>query len=682
MEFPLKNVMLFSFIFIFLISFAVADCTLTLDETNYVEGEIVDVDGICDSGSEKNQAYTINWTNATGFVLESDTGTTPSTINTLFSETFIIPSGYVATYGNTLNATMTGTTLEGTDSSTISTSSISDLIISNIVISSSFLIGKFGALDFIVKDNNGDAISNAQCIIDIVDENDLPLSPAGGKTIVPSQGDGKVLYSLFFDETFVEEGKSYKWDIACACLNATDITTSTIGICNNGNDGNRVLNFKDGESQFPFTMNSWISVNTVVDKTEYTPKQTIFICSNVTNTRTTRTPLHIFHQVRCSAGVDNDDDVDRILIITDGLNYDERGIDANKTQMQCKEFVIPEIRHFEGVTSECTATTTTWVVNERDEKISGYETASSIFNITSDELNMPVDWEKIANYTFNTIINLSDSRYADWNGTGIGSIDIVISSQRGEILDPRKTTSIPRVSLETLFLSNQIKSITSTNLTGGTVTNVLEYLEDGKLEIELRNVDISQNGFYNVTIVFEEFEKRSTTALEGIENKTGTFAFSINADEDSREGLITFSLSALLEISEQESVEGFFSCYVKNYKAETEIQFENAINKTSAFTTTRTLNVPNQLVGIQTVQCDLGFIGFGNDKDTATDTFLIGSIGGSFKIIDDKKNIIKNIVNKISPFSEPINKKLEIFLYILLIVAFISLIVYGVRKRK
>lgn len=98
---------------IFSISFVSSACTLTFDSTDYVEGEIVDVDGICNTGNEKSQDYTLNWTNLTGYQLELDIGTTPSTF-TLFSETFTIPSGYVATYGSALNVTINGTNLEGT----------------------------------------------------------------------------------------------------------------------------------------------------------------------------------------------------------------------------------------------------------------------------------------------------------------------------------------------------------------------------------------------------------------------------------------------------------------------------------------------------------------------------------------------------------------------------------------
>ncbi len=522
----MKIYYLILFVILFGVPLVNAVCTVTLDSTDYVEGEIVEADMTCSTGGERSQSYTLNWTNATGQQIHIDIGTTPSTTNTLFSETFSIPSNYVAVNGTKLNVNMTGSGLEGTDSATVSTAGVTNLIITDVVISSSFLVGRFGALDFKVIDSSGNAVSNAQCIIDIVDENDLPLAPAGGKIPVPSQGDGKVLYSLFFDENFVEEEITYKWDIACTCLNTTGSTSSEMGVCTDGSNGDRITSFKHGETQFPFTIDSWLTVNTVTDKSEYLPRQTIFICSNVTNTRTTRTPLHIFHQVRCSSGLDNNSDLDRSLIITDERDYDERGINANTTQMQCKEFVIPDIRHLEGKSSECVASTNTWVVDEDNKNIKGYSTTSTVFNITSDTINLPVDWAEISKNKFLAVINLSATEYLDWNGIGIGTIDVFLNSLKGESFDPKTTRNLPQIDFSSFLSTRQIKEIIVWNASEQ-VTSRLEFLEDGNLEIEIPDQDMSSNGWYNITIEFEDFEERSTEALEGINNSAGTFDFSI-----------------------------------------------------------------------------------------------------------------------------------------------------------
>ena len=621
---------------LFLIPFVTATCTLTLDSTSHVEGELVEVDGICDIGNEKNQDYTINWTNSSGFVLESDTGTTPSTLNTLFSETFTIPSGYVETSGSTINVTLTGDNLAGQDSATVSTAGATNLIITDIVMSSSFLVGRFGALDFKLTDSSGDAVSNAQCIIDIVDENDLPLAPAGGKIPVPSQGDGKVLYSLFFDENFVEEGKTYKWDMACTCFNTTGITSNEIGICNDEVTGDRITSFKHGEAQFPFTMDSWLTTNTIVDKSSYMPRQTIFICANVTNTRTTRSTIHIFHQVRCSSETDNNNDLDRTLIITDGLDYDERGINANTTQMQCKEFIIPEIRHLEGKSSECYATTTTWIVNEDNKNIKRYPSTSAAFNITSDTINLPTNWAEIATNKFLAVINLSDSTYADWNGTGIGKIDIFLNSLKGESFDPKTTRSLPQISFSSFLEIRQIKEIIVWNATQQISYN-LEFLEDGHLEIEIPNQDISPSGWYNITLEFEDFEKRQTDALEGIENKTGTFHLDVNCPSEGQIGSdMSCTITAYVEDSQTMQKEVDFTCHISDgISTYSSVNFNQMITR-SALSMSRTFSVPSTFTdgSSYVLQCHADYYNLGSRRDSFYDAFIasttvIGGGGGS-----------------------------------------------------
>lgn len=131
----MKNkLILFLILGIFLISFASATCTVTFTKTTHFEGELVTANLICSENGEKNIAYTLNWTNSSGYQLELDTGTTPSVRNTLFAQTYLIPSGYVTTYGNKLNATLQGTGLEGTDSMNISVPASGNLIIKNISI--------------------------------------------------------------------------------------------------------------------------------------------------------------------------------------------------------------------------------------------------------------------------------------------------------------------------------------------------------------------------------------------------------------------------------------------------------------------------------------------------------------------------------------------------------------------
>lgn len=77
------------FLFLFLLVLALAsivsaDCTVTFGKESYVKGETVTATMSCSSATEKSKAYTLNWTYQNGTVVESDTGTTPSTTAQFF----------------------------------------------------------------------------------------------------------------------------------------------------------------------------------------------------------------------------------------------------------------------------------------------------------------------------------------------------------------------------------------------------------------------------------------------------------------------------------------------------------------------------------------------------------------------------------------------------------------------
>lgn len=243
---------LFTFIIcLFLIPLVSADCTVTLDAESYVEGEIVTVSAICSAPIEKSTSYVMNWTNASGDTLESDTGTTPATINTYFYETYTIPTGYVNSNGSTLNVTLQGTDLEGTDSATIEAVGVTDILISNISITSDYYLNKQGAVSFYVRDNNNEPVSNAQCMVDVINGDNLPICQSG--EVVPSQGNGLVLYSIPMEDTIFKESNQYKWDISCTCFNSSESNSFTPGHCYNSS-GTSIKTFANGESQYPFNI--------------------------------------------------------------------------------------------------------------------------------------------------------------------------------------------------------------------------------------------------------------------------------------------------------------------------------------------------------------------------------------------------------------------------------------------
>ena len=248
----MKKLIIWFILLVICISSVYAVCTVTLDQESYTEGELATATIICDDATEKAKSYVLNWTNGTTppteeYQLEADNGTTPSTIGQPFFETYIMPIGYIATYGSELNVTLYGTNLEGTDGATITTSAPTQLIIENFNITSDYYIGQYGAISFYVRnETSGYNISNSACIINVINGNNLPILAT--ESFILSQGTGKVMASVFLDQDAFEYGKQYRWEIDCTCYE----TNSTIGQCYK-NDGNAV-SFRTGYTTYPFTI--------------------------------------------------------------------------------------------------------------------------------------------------------------------------------------------------------------------------------------------------------------------------------------------------------------------------------------------------------------------------------------------------------------------------------------------
>ncbi len=668
------------------LSLASAVCQVTFDRsTNYTLGSTITATMSCSEVAEKNDAYTLNWTNGTGFQIELDLGTTPNSVGTNFFETFLIPDNYTTTNGNNITATLQGGDLEGSDYESISSAGASDLIIVGIGFTNAndIRLGKTLGIEFEVDDENGKSLSNAQCEVDIEDGLGRPLK---SKELITHTGKGDVEFILD-TETFSED-RGYLVEIRCFC-GIANTTKSCID-----EDGVQVSS-SASEVATTFNILKWLDVTTLTDRSNYYPRNIMFICANVTNNATERKTLHIFHQVRCSAGTDNFYDLDRGLIISDGLDYDERGIGANATQTQCKEFLIPELRHLEGKTSQCYATTTTWVINERNKNIKNYPTTSDVFNITSDSLNLPADWEEVSENIFSSIINLSSSQYMDWNGSGTGDIDVLLDSTSGEMFDPKRGNSFPTTDFSAFILIKNIKNITVYDLAGNLVTSKLEYLEDGRLEIELRGVDISQDGWYNITLEFEDFEERLVEATEGIEDKTGVFFNDVVCDNEGIiEQQIECDIFSYIENNEVEK-EVDFTCYIVTDDGShfSETNWNKMITKTP-FTITKSFNIPGSFVEDKqyTVQChadhyhpsrrDSFYTSF-TAKQLRTQVQEEEATGGAGDNFVDKINdAIDTTLGKTRDMLRTISTKIH-WTYYLLIAFGLCFFMYGkIRKKR
>ena len=595
----MKKYSIFLVLVLLNISLVLSVCTLNLDKEIYNSQATVTATMLCDDKNEDNDVYMLNWTNSSGYVLESDTGTAPKH-DIAFFDTYVLPANYNDTYGDYINATLTGGDLEGEDFANVTGDNAFSLIINHTHFSPTTFVGELFSLNYEVRDVNGKLVSNAKCFTFGTDQYESPLAVCGDSVSLNGRGVCSDVLDYIFDE-----GESYIVRTRCNC-------GTGINACFD-DDGNEV-NLSTGSTTTPFTTDTWLTVNTVTDKSIYSLKDEIFVCANVTNVKKSeRLQLHILSQVRCSAGLDNNNDRDRVLINYNSFeDVDERGIDNGTTQMQCVKFIIPEEFYLMGRNSECYASTNVFVLNNKHESLISYASTSPIFNITSDELNLEPDWQYINDLTINSIIN--SSKFTNVNGSGTGNIDLRLYFN-GEV-DIRNM----------LELINKISNITIKNTTSNLIEHTdyeLEFLEDGYVELEIRDKDLSDYWF-NVTIDFYDLNLRQTEALEGIENKTGTFHLEVDCPTFAKiDEAMTCTIKAQVEDSQLVEKEVDFTCYISlDGIRYSQLNFNKMITRTISeidkeFLIPSIISDDTELV----LQCYADYYNLGSRRDSFYDTF-------------------------------------------------------------
>jgi len=218
--------------------------TVTLDKDLYAETETATVTVTC-AGNEKNRAYTINWTNVTGFQIELDTGNTGDC--TTFLETFIVNATFTDEYGTELNVTIQGTNLEGADNSTVSAAGSTALLITGITHRGTFL-GLSSSVDATVLDENDKKVTGGLCNVIVEDpSNDQVLDIIETKMI-----DGQINAKWILDYQRFKEGKDYVAKTNCFCGSIGSIFECA------DEDGINV-NGSVGTSDIPFRTSIWIN---------------------------------------------------------------------------------------------------------------------------------------------------------------------------------------------------------------------------------------------------------------------------------------------------------------------------------------------------------------------------------------------------------------------------------------
>jgi hypothetical protein len=239
------KVFLLAFIFLFFIAQVSATCTISFTKSNYAPTESILATMSCSSGSEKNLAYTVNWTNASGSLILQHTGITPNVAGNLFYDSYTLPSNY---FGK-INATLYGTGLTTvTTSGNVTGASANALVITNVTNSGKWL-GTVSSTRAIVKDENGKKITGALCHVHI-------LSPDRTQVLFSSEEtslDGDVAFTGV--ATFVEfkEATDYTSQVHCYC----DGNSSSMAVCID-EDGIAVTN-SVGSTESSFRMNQWVN---------------------------------------------------------------------------------------------------------------------------------------------------------------------------------------------------------------------------------------------------------------------------------------------------------------------------------------------------------------------------------------------------------------------------------------
>lgn len=400
-----------------------AVCTATLDKSTCVNDETITATCVCSAGGERDRAYSVEWWNVTGgLIMETDNGTTPADVGTPFFESFTCPS--VGTLDG--NVTLTGTNLEGSDTFSVVAAAANALIIVNISVTEEVLIGRTAGFKFTVVDENGKAISNAECNADVEDGAGIPITEGA---IDFSTRDGEGAFSGVTSIDALSEGRQFVLDIRCTCGKAGT------GMSCFDEDGVEV-ELSSGGIEFPFTVGTWMTVNTITDRLNYIVEDDLFICANVTNpVNRSRQSLIIEYDYRCN-GLD-DQSTNRVLIAS---SVESRGIDSNLTQTQCIVFRIPDAQAIEKGATACYASTRVTVLNEIDVPLVTYVTTSPLFNVTSDEVHPnELNWIRIGRTRYRTNVSLNDF------DVGVKDIHVVLNVLIDELDTP--ATSIESFSV-------------------------------------------------------------------------------------------------------------------------------------------------------------------------------------------------------------------------------------------
>jgi len=240
--------------------------------------------------------------------------------------------------------------------------------------------------------------------------------------------------------------------------------------------------------------------------------------------------------------------------------------------------------------------------------------------LLKDHYNIPEQWSKSSDNQFNFNFNITSL------SSTAGSFDF------GEHLPLRlldESTPIERIVNVSLTYQNGSATSLSTELLA---TNT------GEIVFFINNVNLSKgDNNFTITANTHDYSKRgvvalegSRVALEGIENKTGTFHLDVNCPSEGEIGKdIACTITAYVEDSQTVQKEVDFTCYIthgnSNYSA---VNFNQMVTK-NAVSINQNFLIPSILnTGTQyTLQCHADYYNLGSRRDSFYDTFTASNYG-------------------------------------------------------
>jgi hypothetical protein len=399
--------------------------------------------------------------------------------------------------------------------------------------------------------------------------------------------------------------------------------------------------------------------NVLTDKANYYTGEALHVCINLTNNFDKRIEFEVLYNFRC--GEDNlNSALDRSLVAE---HTEFRALSGGTTQNQCAELPIKYIDHLLYMTSQCYASVTikSPYINTFDNKKS---ITSAVFNVT--DYGMYPEYE--IDPTYPIVRLFPDWRRFDDVVDGVPKnyvrAKVNITNLKESFLDPDGIITDDDWDVYVVFTdrmpsSQEIFNYTVQYKNGTKIDNPIEnkclQYKNGdrtsvcSLGIEEVNFSDTDDDYFEVFVWFEDYEERSTDALEDIANKTGTFHMEVDCPTQTKVGEIICNISARVEDSQLMEKEVDFTCYVLDVDSNQygTVNWNQMITRT-LYSTEKTFPFPNTITsGQKTLKCTADYYNLGSRTDTFSDTFTyyntLGGSGGSVlaDFIDKVKDIFK-----------------------------------------